>query len=195
MRNACCFLLLVFMLLVCSGCSSVHVTYDYDNAVDFSSIRTFAWKDVQVQEDALAENPLLKKRIMTSIEAYLLSRGYTVATSEKTDVYIAIHAGMKEKMQVTNWGGRRGYYSDPWYDPWWGRGSYGGRVDVRYYTEGTLIVDIVDRIRKELIWRGLGTGLVHTYTSREKMQKSIDEYVSEILNRFPPGNETVKKAN
>lgn len=176
-----------FILL---GCSTIHVSSDYDPEADFSIIQTYAWKDAEVNNDALDANPLLKKRLMASVEQYLQSRGYRKPSHDSLpDAYIVIHAGFKEKMRVTNWGGPSGYYADPWYHPWWGRDRYyGNRVDVSYYTEGTLVIDVVASGRKELIWRGIGTGIVKEYTDREKMQKAIDEYVHEILNQFPPGN-------
>jgi len=180
----CVFFLLVFSLY---GCSSVRVNSDFDEHADFSSINSYNWKRVHVKDDALVNNPLLYKRIVSAIDTYMQARGYQKTDSESADVLLAVHAGMKEKMRVTDWGGSRGYYRDPWYDPWWGRGAYGGRVDVSYYTEGTLVIDIVDRKQHELIWRGLGTGIVHEYASQEEMVKNINEYVTEILNQFPPG--------
>lgn len=179
----CC--LTLFLLLY--GCSPVQVRTDYDAGADFSAIRTYSWKTVNVSGDALADNPLLYKRIVRAIDRYLQGRGYQRAEAGTADVLFAVHALTKEKMRVTDWGGPRGYYRDPWYDPWWGRGAYGGRVDVSYYTEGTLVIDIVDRSRHELIWRGLGTAVVHEYSSPEKMEKAVNEYVAEIMDRFPPG--------
>ena len=142
---------------------------------------------MNVPGDALAANPLLYKRIVTAVDGYLQGRGYQKADQDSADALLAIHGGVKEKIRVTDWGGPRGYYTDPWYDPWWGRSAYGGRVDVSYYTEGTLMIDIVDPKQHELVWRGLGTGIIHEYSSQEKMEKTINEYVSEILNQFPPG--------
>jgi len=183
--------LLVIALL--SGCSSINVNYDYDNKVDFLKIHTYAWGHLNGPDDFLTNEPLLKKRIIQSIDNYLLSRGYQKVDPAVADVLVVIQAGIKEKMRVTDWGGPRGYYRDPWYNPWWGGRAYGGRVDVSYYTEGTLIIDIVDVARKELIWRGLGTGIVHKYSDQVKLQASVDQYVSDILNHFPPGHEHVKK--
>lgn len=176
----------IFLFSLC-GCSTVQVNSDFDPEADFSSINSYNWKKVNVKDDALANNPLLYKRIVSAIDEYMQARGYQKTDPESADVLLAIHAGMKEKMRVTDWGGSRGYYRDPWYDPWWGGGAYGGRVDVSYYTEGTLVIDIVDRKKHELIWRGLGTGIVHEYAGQEETAKTINEYVSEILSQFPPG--------
>lgn len=176
-----------FVLLFLFGCSSVRVHSDFDPAADFSTIHTFSWKQVNVPGDALAANPFLYKRIVTAINQYLETRGYQKTDDTVADVLLAIHGGTKEKMRVTDWGGPGGYYINPWYNPWWGGAAYGGRVDVSYYTEGTLVIDVVNRQQHELIWRGLGTGIVHDYTHQEQMEKQINEYVREILNTFPPG--------
>ncbi len=183
-------LLLAFFV---SGCSSVSVNYDYDPAADFSAIKTYSWGQANSGNDELTRNPLLKKRIEASVDRYMQSRGFSKVEPARADVLIVMQAMVKEKMQVTDWGGPRGYYRDPWYDPWWGGGAYGGRVDVSYYNEGTLVIDIVDSRKKELIWRGLGTGVVQSPKDQEKQQAAIDKYVKEILDHFPPGYEKQAK--
>ena len=178
-------LLLLYSLY---GCSSVQVHSDFDQNADFSSINSYKWKKVNVPDDALASNPLLYRRIVSAVDVYMADRGFKKTDQGSADVFLAIHAGMKEKMRVTDWGGARGYYRDPW----WGTGAYGSRVDVSYYTEGTLVIDVVDSRKNELIWRGLGSGIVHEYASQEKMTATINEYVTKILGQFPPGYKAVK---
>ena len=184
----------IFLLLILTvtmvGCGTINVNYDYDHEADFATIHTFGWRQANVKDDALEANPLLKKRVVASVEKYLIERGYSKAVNVEPDVHVVVHAGMQEKMQVTNWGGMRGNYGSPSYNyPWWENGGYGNRVDVNYYTEGTLIIDMVTAKDKELIWRGAGTGLVKSYKNQEKMQQNIDTYVADILNHFPPGHE------
>ncbi len=177
---------LLFFIAV-SGCSTVSVNSDYDPSYNFSTIQTYGWGQSGIIDDELARNPFLKKRIIASIDSYMQDRGYRLVEFAQADVLIVLQAVVKEKMRVTDWGGPHGYYRDPWYDPWWGGSAYGSRVDVSYYQEGTLIIDIVDTSARSLIWRGLGTGIVGQYTSREKQQTAIDKYVREILDQFPPG--------
>ncbi len=181
------FLLPLFVTFIVVGCSSVNVDYDYDPAVDFAVIHTYSWGQASSADDELARNPLLKNRIIASVDNYLQNRGFSKVEPDQADILVVIQATVKEKMRVTDWGGPRGYYRDPWYNPWWGAGAYGGRVDVSYYQEGTLVIDIVDNSKKELIWRGLGRGIVGSHSDKEKKQAAIDTYVQEILNNFPPG--------
>ena len=172
-------LLLTGLILLLAGCSSVTVNSDYDPAVDFSKYKTFKLHDGEsMPGDALARNPLIQKRVYQSIEKELQAKGFTVAESGDPDFIVVAHGGTKEKTQVTDWGG----YG--WYNPWWG--PYGGRVDVSQYQEGTLVIDIVDFAEKEMVWRGLGTAVLGDNPSPEKIQKTVDQYVSQILAKFPP---------
>jgi hypothetical protein len=172
-------IIVVALIVLLASCSSVTVKSDYDPGVDFSKYKSFKIYDGEpIPGDALAQNPLLQKRVVQSIEEQLQSKGFTKAESGDPDFIVAAHAGVKEKTQVTNWGG----YG--WYDPWWG--PYGGRVDVSQYEEGTLVIDFVDFQGKELAWRGLGTAVVKDYSSPEEIQRRVDHYVAQILGHFPP---------
>lgn len=91
---------------------------------------------------------------------------------------VVAHGGVREKTRVTDWGG----YG--WYNPWWG--PYGGRVDVSHYSEGTLVIDIVDFQEKDMVWRGLGTAVLKGNSNPEKIQAKVDQHVTQILAKFPP---------
>jgi hypothetical protein len=174
---------LLAAVILCAGltaCATVSVTTDYDPEADFSTLQNYAWDDHQQSpDDALAKNPLIRKRVKLAIDNALRDKGFNLVSPGKADFVVVTHAGVKERMQVTNWG-RYG-----WYDPWWG--PYGGQVDVSYYQYGTLVIDMVDHVEKDLIWRGLGKGIVREARSAEQSQKYIDETVSKILADFPPG--------
>lgn len=171
---------LAILLIILASCSSFSVKHDYDRETDFQQYKTYAWSEQEIPGDVLAKNPLVKKRLKIAVDETLRSKGYSLIELDKADFVVVTHAGIKERMRVENWG-RYG-----WYDPWWG--PYGGRVDVSYYEEGTLVIDIVDAKEKELVWRGMGTGIVKRYAKPEKMQKDIDQDVTRILAAFPPGN-------
>lgn len=161
------------------GCASVSVKTDYDQSVDFRKFKTYNWDyEHQVPGDVLAGDPLLRKRIKTAVDQVLQSKGFESRPSGEADFTVVIHAGVKERMRVTNWG------NYGWYDPWWG--PYGGRVDVSYYTQGTLVIDLVDAATRELAWRGLGEGIVREYSDSKRMEEDIRNTVTEILKHFPP---------
>jgi hypothetical protein len=166
------------ILILIFSCSSVSVKYDYDSAIDFKKFTTFGWKEIEIPNDALAKNPLLGKRVKAAVVIELEAKGYAYSESENVDFAVVAHAGTKDRMQITDWG------SYGWYSPWWG--PYGGRVDVSQYTEGTLVIDIVDMQEKEMAWRGLATGTVDESSNPERSQARIANTISKILANFPP---------
>ena len=170
---------LLILLAVLVSCSSMSVKHDYDSETDFSKYRTYAWMEQSLPGDELAKHPLIQKRVKVAVDETLASNGYTLTDLGEADFVVVIHAGVKERIRIQDWG------HHGWYDPWWG--PYGGRVDVSYYEEGTLVIDVVDAKEKELVWRGMGTGIMRQYAKPEKMQKDIDQDVAKILAAFPPG--------
>lgn len=173
--------------LVLIGCSSLSVTTDFDASQDFNSYKTYRWATTEEANpnDALAQNPLVKKRVIAGIDKTLQEKGFIlVEKGSGPDFVVMTHAGVKEKMNVTQTGG--GYRGYGWYDPWWG--PYGGQTHVSYYEEGSLVIDVIDWTEKELSWRGIGTGVVKEgQQDAEEMQERIDEITAKILADFPPG--------
>ena len=51
-------------------------------------------------------------------------------------------------------------------------------------TQGVLYIDLIDASKKELIWQGQGTG--YLTTNPEKKESLIQEFVNEILEKYPP---------
>ena len=54
-------------------------------------------------------------------------------------------------------------------------------------TQGVLYVDLIDANKKELGWQGQGTG----YLSKnvDKKEERIKEFVTKIMEKYPPGME------
>lgn len=167
-------------VLVLMNCSSTSYKSDYDPSKDFSKYKTYAWFTENIEGDALAADPLTKKRIMGAVDKVIQARGGQLVESDP-DVMVVVHAGVKERMNVTQTGG--GYYGG-WYGPGWG--GYGGTTHVSYYDEGTLVIDFVDYAEKELVWRGMATGTIDENPNMEKQQAKIDQVVEKILAQYPP---------
>ena len=58
---------------------------------------------------------------------------------------------------------------------------------INEYERGTLVIDIVDAARDELVWRGVGERLLRKEPTAEQMEQGIRQGVSLILGLFPPG--------
>lgn len=171
-------LYLPIALIIITGCSSISVTNDYDPAIDFSKYSTFSLYEGTIEGSALESAPLIKKRVLEAISNEMIKKGLTSTDSENADLIVYAQAGTAEKMNVTDYG--YGYGS------WWGPYPYGRNIDVSYYTQASVIIDLVDNVKDELVWRGIGTGVVQESGTPEERQENIDYAVSEILSQYPP---------
>lgn len=176
--------LIIIVSTLLLSCTTITVKTDFDLGQDFSKYKTYRFTGKKIPGDALEENQLLKNRVISSIERSLKEKGFVQENATEVDFIVVAHAGIKGQMQETNWGGTHGY---GWYDPWYGAG--GGRTDVTYYEQGTLIIDIVNAEKKVLVWRGLAQGIVKTYSDPEEQQENLNDTVAEILSTFPPNSQ------
>jgi hypothetical protein len=177
--------LLVAMLGVAllAGCSSYDINYDYDVDSNFNSFKTYQWMERTMSnasgsaQSAVQNNTLLDKRIKSAADTQLQAKGLTAA-AENPDLLVVYHTGLKNKVDVTDWG-----YT--YAGSYWG-GGLGRSVDVYEYTEGTLIVDLVNAANHELVWRGSATGVVEPGRSPEQVEARINDVVARIFKNYPP---------
>jgi len=176
------FLVLSFSLLLLASCASVTVRHDFDPEYDFSTFKTYRWATAPElnPDDVLAKDPLVYRRVQVAVDKVLAAKGFRKIDTGEPDFVVVAHAGVQERMQVH----RTSSYYHGWYDPFWG--PYGGSTHVSYYEEGTLVIDVVSWAKKELAWRGMGTGVLGDYKDSRKMQKDLDAVAAKILASFPP---------
>jgi hypothetical protein len=62
----------------------------------------------------------------------------------------------------------------------------GSETQVTHYKQGTLIIDILDPVTDQLIWRGSADGRLPKSSDRDKSDKLAQKYVYKILEEFPP---------
>ena len=165
------FLLLAVVALL-SACSSVRVASDYDQSADFTNYKTFAFFKPGIDKAEISD--LDKKRILRAIETEMLAKGFV--KSDNPSMLVSIFTTAQQRVDVYN------NYGWGWgYTPWmWG----GGYTTVNSSTEGTLYIDLIDAQKKDLIWQGVGTGVL-TF-ERDKKQERINEFVQKIIAEFPP---------
>jgi len=164
-------LCLAFLII---SCSSVKVASDYDKEANFKSYKTFAFFKSGIDKAEISD--LDKRRILRAIEAELLAKGFT--KSENPDMLVSIFTKSQQRVNVYNntwgWAG---------YGPGWGWG-WNNQPVVSTQNEGTLFIDLIDMKNKELIWQGMGTGIVSR--KMEKKEEQIKEFVAKIMEKYPP---------
>ena len=146
------------------------VRLDYDPRTDFSKYRTFALK-----EGTPAPSPLIQKRIEEALVAQLESKGLKRASGDgDLDVFTHVRVNVEKRVDFDTFG-YRGYRG-------WGTTS----ANVTEVSVGTLIVDLVDSGRKELVWRGVATDTLPQSSTPEKSEKRIHKAMAKLFKKFPP---------
>jgi len=170
---------ILMIAIIITSCSSVKVAADYDKEADFNSYKTFAFFKTGIDKAEISD--IDKRRFLRAIERELLAQGYT--KSENPDILVSIFTKSQQRVDVynNNWGA--GAWGWGGYGPGWGWG-WNNQPMVSTSTEGKLFIDLIDAKKRELIWQGMGTG----YLSRniEKKEERINEFVSKVMEKYPP---------
>jgi hypothetical protein len=150
-------------------------SFDYDKTADFASFKTFTLKDGTSVGD-----PLIDKRIVAALEAELAAKGLT-KNDASPDVAVVYHIAFDKQKDITAWSTGGGPYGYRWGGGW-------GTTDVRVseILVGTLVVDVTDAKKNEIVWRGVGIKEVDTQAKADKRDKNINSAVKKILKDFPP---------
>lgn len=177
----------LLVVLFLSSCTSVRVLSDYDRAANFNEYKSYAFYKTGIDKAQISD--LDKKRILRAIETEMGSKGFV--KSDSPDILVSIFTKEREQVDVYNnyWGGGFGWGWSPYYwgggfGPGWGWGWGGNSVSTR--TEGSLYIDLIDAKNKELVWQGKGVGTLSNSKNIEKKEARIQEFVSEILQQYPP---------
>jgi hypothetical protein len=175
-------------LLVVVACVGTKARSDFDPNAKFDTFRSFAWLSDEpmipdaataAQGGARGVDPLLERRIRSTIDAYLGAKGYRkVDDRDSADFVVSFSVSAREKIRVSSYPTTTG----GWYGRYGGWYSSSG-VSARSYTEGTLAIDVFDGKSQLAVWHGWTTRRVTESADRAQL---VDEVVAEILAEFPP---------
>jgi hypothetical protein len=167
-----------------AACSGMTVRSDFNPGADFSKYTTYAWLPAPQTGNPRTDNALVEGRIKSGVDAALAAKGYKKGTEAEANFWVGYHLTIEGQMDVTTVNSYYGYG--------WGRGYYGmggagySDTQVRYYDQGTLLIDVVDAQAKELVWRGTGEAEVRPEMKPEDRERRLNEAIAKILERFPP---------
>jgi len=158
----------LILALAATRAPAQSIQTDYDRAFDFSRLKAYAFAaQARRPNDPLAANPLNDRRVHEALDAELGARGYTVDSTGKHDFLVAYQAATRTRVGVQDWG--------------YGPGRWGSRrIDVNEYTEGTLVVDVVDAASKQLVWRGSATGTIQPKEADKKIRKAVAKLMEQF---------------
>jgi len=128
------------------------------------------------------DNSLLRKRIEEIVGRELTAKGLRqVDVEDRSDLLVHFWVGVKDKQRVESAGMPAGPYGGRYGR---GPGYYGGGVTTYEYEEGTLIVDLVESSKKELVWRATIVAILRD--SQEKNFELVNKGVATAFESYPP---------
>ena len=169
--------------LLLSACASgPDLRADYDKSADFGKYRTFGFVS-EAGTDAAEFRTLATQTLQAAAAREMESRGYT--RSETPDLVINFKGKLEEKTDIES-------TPAPMYGPGWGyRGWYGAPyaytgtdVSTRRYNVGTLVMDVIDREKRQAVFQGGIEGVV-TKEMMQNKQEAISQAVAKIFSRYP----------
>jgi hypothetical protein len=142
---------------------------DSDPTAAFGNYRTFAWKSAAITSpDPTLNNPIVQHKIEAEIEKQLAARGLTKATGGQPDIYISFRLGTGFEREVID-------YPVGWR---WG----GWRREVIFNDRGTLVIDVADAARRQMVWRAV---CVDTAANGNKLDDHLPKDVKKAFDQFP----------
>ncbi len=173
-------------LLLTACASKPTIQSDYDHTIDFSQYRTYAFFNPMGIENPNYSS-IYGSIFRAAISREMESRGYTM--SDNPDLLINVSGRLQDKTRVTTtsdpymagnyYGYRRGRYGA------WGGYGYGTTTHVSNYTEGTINVDMVDRVQKRMVWEGVAVGRVNEDNTNEQTRANIHAGIKEMFAGYP----------
>jgi hypothetical protein len=200
--------LIVLFVASLSACNSYNYYTAGLNRTNMSRYHTFAWLPMgsgkgKAPGNVVAADAKIKDAATSALE----SKGLSIS-QKQPDLLISYTTTVGRGTRTTyytnyGWGGWGGYgwggFGLGWGYGWRGYGwggfspyyyygapfAYTGGLtyaDQEHYKEGTLIIDLIDRRTRKVVWRGYGVGEVH-----HDPQKNVDDIpkvVSGIINQL-----------
>jgi hypothetical protein len=160
--------------LLGTACSTLQVSTDYDKAVDFSKYKTFSYHDT-----GEIKNDIFASRIENALSDALAAKGLR-RVEKDGDLWLVAHPRLSKQTQINTYNTGWGY----------GYGWYGGMgtttSTVSEIPVGTLVVDLVDGKKKDLVWRGTASDTLKENATPEEREKKVREVAADLFAGFPP---------
>ncbi len=146
-----------------------------DPVADFSTYRTYNYIEPLAITGPDGARPIVGTLVVNAINREMKLRGFT--RSNKPDLLVNFDINTETKVTVGSSRAQR-RYTRARYGTWRGYQNV-----VQEYTQGTLMIDLVDAQRMVVVWEGLAQGYMRTEIQDVK-QERVDEVVSLIFAEF-----------
>lgn len=165
-------------LVLVAGCSRFQVRTVQDPAVRFSDYESWAWvpRNVAPPVDQRLQDRALERIVRAGVTRAMAVKGYAPGTVSAADLLVTYRLVSADR-QVA--GAPRGYVADgagSWVRADWSSDSY---------ERGSLVVDLYDRERRRLVWRGMATARLLPHLSHDARVERVTKAIDEIMAGAP----------
>jgi hypothetical protein len=172
-------------LLVTAACAGNQVSTDFSPAVNFSQFRSYAL----VMPPDTAARQLLDQRIRNAVEAQLASKGLVLRDRQHADLFVGYgmvdktHTEIYDSQGGWGWGAGWGWRYYRWGVAW----PMTVQRQVEMYTNGTVVVNMVDARTKQVVWQGEVADVVTLPVDDPlRATRQIDAAVAKLFAKYPP---------
>ena len=173
------FLVLVIFAFACTAAHAQKITVEYDKTVDFSRFKTYA---IDPAGQDSSPRPMLRIVIQAAVQDDLGKRGLAKVDSNP-DLYVQMYGAVDTDMTA--------HYHDPIYGGYIPPINSGialwhnvpGSVTTVVIPKGTLVIDLIDANKKELVWRGIAKQKLSD--KKEKLVDQVNTAVEKMLQQYP----------
>ena len=192
----------ILFIFVCAYAQDVH--YNYDRSANFAAYKTYQWVDEATGQPKIAppsglpridlpgggplavsggmsDDQLIRQDIQRAVDEQLAQKGLTKVGSD-ADLLVTYHAAIREERSINlsafgtggPWGGPGGFES----------GSVTGQTST--IPMGTLVVDLYDPARKQLVWRGDASKSIDVKKNPDKNYSNLQRAMAKLFRNYPP---------
>jgi len=147
------------------------VDLDYDKDVDFSTFKTYSWKDPA----EAAKDPQMHTRIIWYVERELEKKGLKKAPEGQGDLFVRYYAKADKGLKGTPSQGES-------YLPG-GAGQLTTSVDFSRVVEGTLILELQRASDEKAVWRA---GTQRISIDKKRIDAETESAVRLLISKYPP---------
>ena len=164
--------LMLFTIVLLAACSRTYVL-DYQPGTDFSSYQTYAFEaseEVRTLDGARIE-VAVRRELTGKLEP---------ADRDQADLLVRYRIEDSVRLQSSGFGYGFGF----------GRDRLGVGIatvpDAREIKEGKLVIELVERDGRQMVWRAVGQRNLTEQTRPDRREALINRLVSDMFGRFPP---------
>lgn len=181
-------------LLSAGAVSAQQVAFNYDSTATFSNFKTYKW--IPAKGATAQLNDLKRRMVEEVLDARLKEKGLTRTESNDADLYAAYQVGITENQEFTTidmggpmmMGGGWGMGPGGMMGPGMGGMMGGGiaRTTSNTVVTGTLVLDLYERPKKVLVWRGSVARTMNPTQRQDRQRRDVDRAVERMLRNYPP---------